>query len=150
VTAEVVLSGPGLSRLGHAIASCRGQKNPFRAPNDLMSAAHRGDPLALEAARRFACCLGRFAGDLALTFEASGGVYIAGGIAPRMIDVLRDGSFREAFDRKAPHHMWIRKVPTYVVTYPEPALLGLAAIVSAPSRFIFQHQGWTAQDRGGA
>ena len=83
----------------------------------------------------FARLLGRFAGDLALTFESSGGVFIAGGIAPRMVDILQAGGFRDAFDRKAPHDAWARKVPAYVIVNPEPALQGLAAIVTNPQRF---------------
>ncbi len=87
---------------------------------------------------------GRFAGDLALTFEASGGVFIAGGIAPRMVDILENGSFRTAFDSKAPHDAWARTVPAFVIVNPEPALHGLAALVTDPARFVFGSQGWSA------
>ncbi len=113
-------------------------------PNDVLAAAREGDELAKDALDLFARFLGRFAGDLALTFESSGGVFIAGGIAPRMVDILQAGGFRDAFDRKAPHDAWAMKVPVYAIVNPEPALQGLAAIVTNPERFVFPSQGWRA------
>jgi glucokinase len=142
VSAEAVLSGPGLFRLSKAFAAHRAVECPFNLPNDVLTAAREGDALAGATLDVFARWLGRFAGDLALTFEASGGVFIAGGIAPRMVDILQSGGFREAFDSKAPHDAWARSVPVYVIVNPEPALEGLAALVTKPERFIFQSQGW--------
>lgn len=144
ISGEVVLSGPGLFRIAKALAAHRCVDCPFTIPNDVLAAAREGDALAKDALTHFARFLGRFAGDLALTFESSGGVFIAGGIAPRMVDILQAGEFREAFDRKAPHDDWARKVPVYAIVNPEPALEGLAAIVSDPQRFVFQSQGWQA------
>ncbi|WP_406600846.1 glucokinase [Microvirga rosea] len=142
VTAEVVLSGPGLFRLARALAAHAGTPCPFSAPNDILTAAQAGDTLAAKTLDRFARYLGRFAGDLALTFEATGGVFIAGGIAPRMVDILQQGSFREAFDQKAPHDAWARNVPAFVITHREPALQGLAVLVTHTGRFVYQSQGW--------
>ncbi|WP_425486962.1 glucokinase [Microvirga thermotolerans] len=142
VTAEVVLSGPGLFRLSKALAAKRGLPCPFNVPNDILDAARDGDGLARDTLDLFSRCLGRFAGDLALTFEAAGGVFIAGGIAPRMVDVLQGGGFRHAFDRKAPHDAWARKVPAFVIVHREPALEGLAALVAHPGRFLYKSQGW--------
>lgn len=144
ISGEAVLSGPGLYRIVRALAAHRCIDCPFTRPNDVLDAARQGDGLALAALDLFARWLGRFAGDLALTFESSGGVFIAGGIAPRMVDILQSGGFREAFDRKAPHEAWARKVPAYVIVNPEPALEGLAALVTHPERFIFRSQGWSA------
>lgn len=142
VTAEVVLSGPGLFRLSRALAARQGSVCPFSVPNDVLAAAREGDALACETLDIFASWLGRFAGDLALTFEASGGVFIAGGIAPRMVDILEKGGFRDSFDRKAPHDAWARSVPAFVIVNPEPALHGLAALVTDPAHFVFGSQGW--------
>jgi len=143
ISAEVVLSGPGLFRLSRALAAHRCIECPFTLPNDVLAAARKGDELAAATLDLFARFLGRFAGDLALTFEASGGVFIAGGIAPRMVDILQGGGFREAFDRKTPHDAWARQVPVFVIVNQEPALEGLAALVSNPGRFIFQSKGWS-------
>lgn len=144
VSAETVLSGPGLLRLSKAVAAHRGVECPFSVPNDVLTAIREGNALAAETLDLFARWLGRFSGDLALTFEASGGIFIAGGIAPRIVDILQAGGFREAFERKAPHDAWARGVPASVIVHPEPALQGLTALVTKPELFIFRSQGWTA------
>lgn len=144
ISGEVVLSGPGLFRIVKALAAHRCVDCPFTRPNDVLEAAREGDELAKAALDLFARWLGRYAGDLALTFEASGGVFIAGGIAPRMVDILQGGGFREAFNRKAPHQAWAARVPAYVIVNPEPALEGLAVLVTTPENFVFQSQGWSA------
>ncbi len=146
VSAEVVLSGPGLFRIARALAAHRCADCPFTRPNDVLASAREGNELAMATLNLFARFLGRFAGDLALTFEASGGAFVAGGIAPRMVDILQAGGFREAFDHKAPHDAWARKVPAFVIVNPEPALQGLAALVTDPGRFIFKSQGWQLRD----
>lgn len=144
ISAEVVLSGPGLFRIAKAIAALRCVDCPFAKPNDVLTAARDGDGMARAALDLFARWLGRYAGDMALTFESSGGVFIAGGIAPRMVDILQSGGFREAFDDKAPHDGWARRVPAFVIVNAEPALQGLAALVTKPEHFVFKSQGWTA------
>ncbi|WP_445501262.1 glucokinase [Microvirga sp. G4-2] len=144
ISAEVVLSGPGMFRIAKAMAAHRCVQCPYAKPNDVLAAAREGDELAQAALDLFARWLGRYAGDMALTFESSGGVFIAGGIAPRMVDILQSGGFREAFDRKAPHDSWARRVPAFVIVNAEPALQGLAALVTKPERFVFKSQGWTA------
>lgn len=144
ISGEVVLSGPGLFRIVKALAAHRCVECPFTRPNDVLDAARQGDELAKAALELFSSWLGRYAGDLALTFESSGGVFIAGGIAPRMVDILQNGGFRDAFNRKAPHRAWAERVPAYVITNPEPALQGLAALVTNPQHFVFQSQGWSA------
>ncbi|HZW46317.1 MAG TPA: glucokinase [Microvirga sp.] len=144
VSAEVVLSGPGMFRIAKAVAAHRCVDCPYTKPNDVLAAARDGDELAQTALDLFARWLGRYAGDMALTFESSGGVFIAGGIAPRMVDILQNGGFREAFDSKAPHDAWTRKVPAFAIVNAEPALQGLAALVTNPDRFVFKSQGWAA------
>jgi glucokinase len=145
VSAEVVLSGPGLLRIATALCRSRGERSPFTAPAEVFEAGHEGrHPLAARALRVFARFLGRFAGDLALTFEANGGVFIAGGIAPRMVDILTSGVFREAFDSKAPHSAWAAGVPAFAITHPEPALQGLAVLAADSARFVFRFQEWRA------
>lgn len=144
ITVEAVLSGPGLLRLAQALGASRGAAVPYTVPNDVLAAAQAGDPLGTQTVRLFARLLGRLAGDLALIFEASGGVLIAGGVAPRMVDVIQSGAFRDAFDGKTPHEDWSRAVPAAVIVHPEPALLGLSALVSDPDHFIFPSQSWLA------
>jgi len=149
VTAEVVLSGPGLCRLCSALAAVRDEANPFAAPPAVIEAwRDQRSGLAGAALDLFGRLLGRFAGDLALAFEATGGVYIAGGIAPRITDLLDGSGFRAAFENKSPHHGWAARVPTYVITDPEPALRGLTVLVTDPARFVFRSQEWTVPRSG--
>jgi hypothetical protein len=79
----------------------------------------------------FCSVLGATAGNLALMLLATGGVYIAGGIAPRILPFLQRGGFREAFDRKGRLHTLVERLPAYVVTHPQPGLLGAALIAAA-------------------
>ena len=144
VTVEALLSGPGLSRLHFAIASTRGGRDRPRDPATITEDGLSGkDPHACAAITMFAKLLGRYCGDLALTFLARGGVYIGGGIAPRIIDVLNDGRFRAAFEHKPPFVEMMRAIPTSVITVHDPALNGLAALASEADRFVYHGQVWT-------
>ncbi|HEY1362897.1 MAG TPA: glucokinase [Xanthobacteraceae bacterium] len=133
VSAECVLSGPGLVRLAHALQpsggrsfgrSPRGQSRA--SPEAIVSAALAGEPAAAAAALLFVRLLGRFAGSLALTFKALSGVYIAGGVASGLETLLDRPAFREAFEAHPPHQALLATIPTVLVTCPEPGLLGCA------------------------
>ena len=78
----------------------------------------------------FCSVLGAVAGNLGLMVLATGGVFIAGGIAPRILPFLQRGGFREAFDRKGRLHTLVERMPAYVVTHPQPGLLGAATIAA--------------------
>ena len=141
LTAETLLSGPGLLRLANALAVARGTAVSWRSPAEVLGSS-KGDPLASEAVRHFARLLGRFAGDLALLFGATGGVFLAGGIAPRIMDELRGDAFHAAFEEKPPFREVMREIPRFVITRPEPAIDGLATLLRAQSRFLFPRQDW--------
>jgi glucokinase len=141
VTAETLLSGPGLLRLYRALTAARGEKPTLSQPDHVQIAGQSGsNRRAAEALDWFVRLLGRYAGDLALVFGASGGVYLGSGIAPRILDAFARGGFREAFDRKAPHEALMGRIPTWVITNPEPALFGLRLIAMDPNRFLFEAQ----------
>ena len=144
VTIETLLSGPGLARLDAAIRRVRaGQEAPARDPAEITQAGLSGDdPHAREALELFAKLLGRVCGDLALTFLATGGVYIGGGIAPRILDILERGDFRRAFERKPPFTAQMRTIPTSVITVQDPAMSGLAMLASEAGRFVYHGQVW--------
>ncbi|MBI2384316.1 MAG: glucokinase [Gammaproteobacteria bacterium] len=124
VTAETVLSGPGLERL---YAALRPEAARLPAP-EIVAAA--GDPFAARAVRLFTRWLGRVAGNLVLSLGARGGVYLAGGIVPAWAERFDAAEFRRGFEDKAPFGEWMRGVPSYVVTHPQPGLLGLARYAS--------------------
>jgi glucokinase len=144
VTAETLLSGPGLLRLYRACAAAGGRQPRCATPEAVAAAGLAGtDDIALDALRLFARFLGRFAGDLALVFDATGGVFVGGGIAPGIVDVLK-AHFRPSFEDKAPYGDLMRHVPAWIIMQPVPALAGLAAIVTRPGRFLFASRTWAA------
>jgi glucokinase len=84
------------------------------------------DPLCHEALDLFASVYGAFAGNLALIVQARGGVFVAGGIAPRILPKLRDGSFVRAFQDKGRVAEMLEEIPVFVVTREDVGLLGAA------------------------
>jgi glucokinase len=74
----------------------------------------------------FFAILGAAAGNFALTFGARGGVYIAGGIAPRYIDILRRSDFRARFLAKGRFADYLAEIPTFIITHPSIGLVGAA------------------------
>jgi glucokinase len=126
VSIERLLSGSGLFELygilcdiGQVAATCGDEKA-------VMEAGAAGNPQAAAALDRFCAILGSVAGDLALSFGARGGVFVSGGIAPRMADRLAAGSFRARFEDKGRLREFVSEIPTALVLHPYPALLGAA------------------------
>ena len=126
VSIERLLSGQGLYDLYRALADTRGQAAPLPDEMKVTAAGLAGDPLAGETLDRFAGILGAVAGDLALTFGARGGVYVTGGIAPRIADRLAQGPFRARFEDKGRLSEYVALIPTYLVLHPYPAIIGAA------------------------
>jgi glucokinase len=89
------------------------------------------DPVCEATLAVFTSVLGALAGNLALTVLATGGVFVAGGIAPRVVPFLtRPGLFREAFERKGRLQPLVARIPVFIVTHAEPGLLGAAMLAS--------------------
>ncbi|MEM7301319.1 MAG: glucokinase [Pseudomonadota bacterium] len=136
VSAEEVLSGRGFLNLYQAVCAANGAEPASSDPDEIGAGALSGsDSLAVETLNLFLTCLGRVAGDLALTFMAQGGVYIAGGIAGRYLSAFERSGFRAAFEDKAPHGALLKSISTVVVTHPFAALEGLAAFAKSPDSF---------------
>jgi glucokinase len=74
--------------------------------------------------------LGSFAGNVALTFGARGGVYIAGGISPRIVDFLSRSEFRSRFEAKGRLRSYLEAVPSSVIVHPAAAFLGLKSLLN--------------------
>ena len=128
LSAERALSGPGLSDLHLAVAASHGHNLEPLAPADVEKRALSGeDEIAAEALDVFVTWLGRFAGDVALVLGAHGGVYLGGGIVPKMLDRLTQGDLREAFERKGRMTAFVAPIPIYVIIAEFPALTGAAA-----------------------
>lgn len=124
VAYEHMLSGPGLVRLHRLL-----QKRPsgaLSAPEIIDRALTSSDAAALQTLQLFFTWLGQFAGDIALFCGASGGVYLAGGIAPRIPDFLYSGYFRPAFEAKGQLTDYLAAIPVFVIKTGQAGLLGAA------------------------
>jgi glucokinase len=127
VSVESVLSGPGLIHLYHAIARTDGKTVPARDNSEIIEHALAGDcAVSRETLELFCAFLGGAAGNIALTLGARGGVFIAGGIAPRFTDFLQQSAFRERFEAKGRMSAYVTRIPTAVIVHPTPAFVGLA------------------------
>jgi glucokinase len=135
-SAETLLCGPGLMRIYRGIASFEKRPAPFTTPAEVTSAGLDGsDPTSVEALDFFVTHLGRLAGNLAVVFVATGGVYLAGGISARIAPALKSGGFREAFVAKDPHRHIMEEMMTAIIVKPDPALAGIADFARHPERF---------------
>jgi len=126
ITAETLISGPGLERIYRAL-------NPLSIPLDaptIVEEARAGATDARGAIDMFVRLLGRFAGDIALTLKATGGVFIAGGVAFRLGRLLDETVFRDAFEHHPPYQEMLAAIPTSLITCREPGLLGCAALAA--------------------
>jgi glucokinase len=125
---ERLLSGPGLVTLRQALGRIRKTQTPPLTPKEITDRAIAGsDPLCVETLDRFCAIYGAAAGDFALSLGAVGGVYLGGGIAPRIIDYLRASQFRARFEAKGRFRSYVAAIPTQVILHPYAALLGAAA-----------------------
>lgn len=142
VTGETLLSGNGLARIFRAVAAAN-DTDPDRchAGQDVTNLAETGDHCADEAIDLFLTYLGRLAGDFALLFLAKGGVYVAGGIAPRLASRFAASPFRAAFEAKAPHGGIMAEIPTYLIVDTKPAISGMAHFATMPERFALDLSG---------
>lgn len=127
VSNERILSGPGLQVLFGTLGEIHGVAVEPRSAAQIVEAACRGNhPLSLQTAQRFCAILGAYAGDVALIAGARTGVYLAGGILPRMAGILAQGHFRARFENKAPLQHYMANIPTPLIVHPYPGLLGAA------------------------
>ena len=126
VSIERLLCGAGIVNIYQALGEIRGVQPELSTPSDIGAAAQKDAPLASEAMAMFFAVLGSSAGNLALTTGAMGGVFIAGGIAPRYIDLLRKSDFRARFLAKGRFADYNTNIGTFVITHDDPGLLGAA------------------------
>jgi glucokinase len=140
LTAEAVLSGPGLVALHAARAKARGADPDGRDGVAIVDAA-LADPHSDEAdtVRLFLRIMARFAGDMAIVFGATGGVTLAGGILPRIRSLIDPKAFRADFERKQPVQALSARISTRLVVSPDAVLHGMAAIAADPDRYALNY-----------
>ena len=132
VSIERLICGPGLLNMHRALAEIDGRETHIDDPAEITTTA-LADPNSPCGATlaRFCAILGAVAGDIALTTGARGGVYIAGGIAPRILPFLKVSPFRQRFERKGRFKDYMADIPTQVITHQHAALLGAARVAFA-------------------
>jgi glucokinase len=145
VTTESVISGPGLVRVHDARVASLGRPRPSLDAPGLVAAAlanREGEEAA--SLRLFWRIVARFAGDMGIAFVATGGVTLAGGVLPRIVDFIDDLAFRRAFETKAPVDALARRIPTRLVMRADSVLVGMVAIAAAPQLYAVdtQTRGW--------
>ncbi|MEW6760171.1 MAG: glucokinase [Pseudomonadota bacterium] len=132
VSAERFVSGPGIALIREALAASRGASPaPELTPADIVARALSGaDALSREAVDCFCGMLGTVAANLAVTLGAQGGIYIGGGVVPKLGAYFADSPFRARFEKKGRFSAFTARIPTWVITAPYPALSGASAILS--------------------
>ncbi|MGN6062912.1 glucokinase [Brevundimonas diminuta] len=132
VSIERLICGPGLLNLHRALAEIDGRETHIDDPAQITAQALE-DPTSPCGATlaRFCAMLGAVAGDIALTTGARGGVYIAGGIAPRILPFIQASPFRRRFERKGRFQDYMAAIPTKVILHKHAALLGAARVAFA-------------------
>lgn len=136
MSVERVLSGPGIKNIFDFVADQKPDQLSAALKNDLTGddptpvivdyALHHKDPVAETTLDMFVDIYGAAAGNLALTALATGGIYIAGGIAPRIVDKLQEGAFIAAFNNKSKMKDLLTTMPVKVITNPKVGLIGAA------------------------
>ncbi|PLK48535.1 glucokinase [Uliginosibacterium sp. TH139] len=127
VSAERVLSGPGLLTLHRALARVRGLAEPqLDGATITRQALDNSNALCADTLAMFCALLGSTAGNLALTLGAQGGVFIGGGIVPQLGNYFARSDFRARFEAKGRFATYLATIPTWVITAGNPALTGAA------------------------
>jgi len=122
---ENILSGPGLARLHRALS---GQA---LSSDQVITNARARHEEALRTVEAFLRILGRVAGDLALAFDARGGVYIGGGVGRALAPLFTTSPFRKAFEDRPTYSERLAAIPTCAIMHPSPELLGALTLAEA-------------------
>lgn len=143
---ERLLSGPGLELIHRALSGRAGvgkdtPAEPLSAPEITRRALDHADPLCEETLSAFCSILGTAAANLAVTLGALGGVYIGGGIVPRLGEYFDSSPFRARFEDKGRFSDYVKLIPTFVVTAEHATFDGVAAILTAQLRTLKSDQG---------
>lgn len=124
---EDAITGGGLLRMYRAAAAVPTLETPEAVLQAALAGTHEA---AVRTLDQFIAWLARVAGDAAMTMQAKGGVYLAGGIAPSIVDRLKSGPFRSIFEEKGRLAFVMRPIPVYVIVDKFPAFKGCAAAIA--------------------
>jgi len=128
VSNERLVCGPGLVNIHRALSEIAGEDPGPLQPADVTARAAAGDPRCMRAVDVFCAVFGAVSGDLVLTLGAWDGVFLTGGVVPKMLDALQHSGFRQRFEHKGRFSPAMARVPSLAVLHPNAGLLGAAAI----------------------
>jgi glucokinase len=135
VSFERLLSGPGLELIQRALRERAGEPpQELPAPEITRRAMAGTDPVCVETVDTFCAVLGTAASNLAVTLGAFGGIYIGGGIVPRLGEHFARSPFRARFEDKGRFSEYLQGIPTFVVTAEQATFVGVSAILGAQLR----------------
>ncbi len=136
VSFERLLSGPGLELIYRALAERAGVRaaEGLSAPEITRRALAGSDAACVETLDAFCAMLGTAAANLAVTLGALGGIYIGGGIVPRLGSYFDRSPFRARFEDKGRFSSYLAQIPTWVITADNATFLGVSAILAAQLR----------------
>ncbi len=126
VSVERVLSGPGLENLHNALAEIAGRPPPALQAAQITESAENGDVACKETIDMFCGIYGAVAGDFALAHGARGGVFLAGGIAKKILPMLMKSAFRARFEDKGRLSHYVKPIPTRLILTEDATFLGAA------------------------
>ena len=139
---ERLLSGPGIALIYRALCARAGvTAEALAAPEITRRALEGSDPQCAETLEAFCAMLGTAAANLALTLGALGGIYIGGGIVPRLGAYFDSSLFRSRFEDKGRFSDYTKRIPTYVITAENATFTGASAILAAQLRGLQSEQG---------
>ncbi|MFT4256614.1 MAG: glucokinase [Pseudoxanthomonas sp.] len=127
VSNERLICGPGLVNLHRALCEIAGIDPGHLEPPDITARAAGGDALCLRSLDVFCAVFGAIAGDLVLTLGAWDGVFLTGGMVPKVLSSLQHSGFRQRFEHKGRFAPTMARIPTLAIMHPHPGLLGAAA-----------------------
>jgi glucokinase len=128
VSNERLVSGQGLVNVHRALSAIAGEDPGPLKPSDITARAKEGDERSLRTIDVFCAVFGAAAGDLVLTLGAWDGVFLAGGLVPKLLPSIAHSAFRQRFEYKGRFSPVMAHIPTLAVVHPQPGLLGAAAL----------------------
>lgn len=139
---ERLLSGPGIELIHRALRHRAGlAPESLAAPEITRRALEHSDPVCAETLEAFCAVLGTVAGNLAVTLGALGGIYIGGGIVPRLGEYFDRSPFRARFEDKGRFTDYVKGIPTYVITAEHTTFVGASSILAAQLRTLQADEG---------
>ena len=126
VSVERILSGPGIQNVFSSLHELAGSKPEQIDASTIIERARTGEPISIDTQNLFCAVYGAVAGDIALAHGASGGVFIAGGIAQKIKDILATSEFRTRFEDKGRLSYFVRTIPTRIILDNDATFAGAA------------------------